>query len=367
MRFNKYDLSMARVRAELFRLIKLTRFSLLLLFLLSATFAGCGGCSNPPPRTLWVMEGANSLVYDFSGSSGFLHFLNLRYFKNVRGIILNTPHYFFQDQDYRERLPQFISTAHSAGINVYPLAGDRRYLCDGWGHQLLMDIIKELIEYNAGVNESERFDDLFYTNIKFYEKIDRERIGEGFCNRLEFYPGRSSLELSPGQADEREYLLTEYMTLLSECRRELAKAGIRLGGVLPVWTDDYFGALLTLDWDGLNQELYKHVLDLLDEVVLLSFWVDPDKVIDVTRTELDYSRQVSGTPVYIGLDTHCYSSSSAEQEEGRSFAKEGMSESDLEEAISIIDDYYSSSQAFMGISIYDYKGYLELTSGKPCR
>ncbi|MEW5766966.1 MAG: hypothetical protein AB1797_04975 [bacterium] len=341
----------------------------LLLFLLSTALAGCGGCSNSPPRILWLVEGSPELIYDYSGSSGdFLYFLNLRYFKNIRSIILYTPSYFFQDENYRNKLPRFNSTAHSAGINVYPLAGDRKYLCDGWGHQLLIDVINKVIEYNAEVDESERFDNLFYTNIRFYEAINQGgKKSEGFCGRLEFYPGRSSLGLSPDQADEREYLLTDYLTLLSECRSKLAKEGIRLGGVLPAWTDDYYGAPVTLDWDGVDQELYKHILDLLDEVVLLAYWVDPDKVIEISRSELDYSGQVSGTAIYIGLDTHCYSSSSAEQEEGQSFAVEGMNEDDLEEVISIIDDYCSSSQAFMGISIYDYNGYLALTSGKPCQ
>jgi len=188
------------------------------------------------------------------------------------------------------RLSTFITNATAAGLRVWGLDGDRGYFADAGGPAMFYNGIKNLIAYNSGVPTNARF---------FGFQADNEPQDHG--NYRGFHNGIADTVLSkkPGsgvwqstQAQDREMLMCNWLSMHQTAERLLHAQGLRFGVAMPWWTEDYEGGELMLSFPeaaSKRQGVMKHMMGMVDDYVVMSYNTDPANAVARVHAQAAYA------------------------------------------------------------------------------
>lgn len=160
-----------------------------------------------------------------------------------------------------ESFRPFLETAKARRISVYALDGSPDYIND---YQVLIDDMVKIREFNRSAR------DVGFEGIQ----IDVEPYLKKDFNL------------------RKEYYVRQFLRMAQDLRRH-AGDDLKLSFALPFWFDT-----LTIDGD---KPLSFHIIDIADEVVIMSYRTDYDEIINSAVQELCYASSV-GKPLYLGLE-----------------------------------------------------------------
>lgn len=166
---------------------------------------------------------------------------------------------YIQIGDQLEPFRPFIAAAKASGMEVHALDGEPGYITN---YSVLIERIERIRQFNLAGG------DVGFVGIQ----IDVEPYLKKDFNL------------------RKQYYMRQFLKMARDLRQ--AAKDIRLSFALPFWFD-------TLLIDG--RPLSFHVMDLADEVVIMSYRTDYDEILESASDELCYGSSV-GKPVYLGLE-----------------------------------------------------------------
>lgn len=191
---------------------------------------------------------------------------------------------------HKAALQSLISNATTAGLRVWGLDGDRAYLDDSAGPENFYAGINNLVYYNCSVVAKERF---------FGFQADIEPQDDGTHLTFHNDTADSALSIEPGsgkwqstQVKDREMLMGSWITIYQRARDLLHTQGLRFGAAMPFWTESYCGGEVQADFPGspgLRQSVMKHMMQLLDEYVVMSYNTSPSNAASRVDVQAAYA------------------------------------------------------------------------------
>ena len=159
-----------------------------------------------------------------------------------------------------EVLKPFLKEAKARGFTIFALDGSPEYIDN---HQGLIDNLNRLKEFNK-INKAAGFDG-FQIDVEPYLKKDFNL--------------------------KKEYYLRMYISMAMELKH-LAGEDLKISLVLPFWYDKFI-------IDG--KRFSSQIIDIADEIVLMSYRTDYDEIVESARNELCYAGNIN-KPVFLGIE-----------------------------------------------------------------
>jgi len=193
-------------------------------------------------------------------------------------------------QDYvnqEANLRSLNARLNQAGIKPWGLEGYRGYFSDAFGPAGLYLAVNQLIAFNQRVASQEQF----YGFQSDMEPGDIPGYRTTFHNDIP----NSALSKTGGgvwfstQAQDREKLIEDWVTIYQTINHMLAPENIRFGAALPSWLDDYYGEEVLVTVQGVTQGVMKFMMGLVGDYVILSYSTNLNKVVNVMSGELNYA------------------------------------------------------------------------------
>jgi hypothetical protein len=178
-------------------------------------------------------------------------------------------------------LNPIVAQLHARGITVHALIGDRNFALPEW-HAYVTRTVENIIRFNVESIPSERFDGI-HLDVEPY--------------------------LLPGfNGPQHQKILEDYLELLSKVSDQAHRAKLIIGADIPFWysePDEFTHGVSTIRFDGITKPVYQHILDIVDNVAVMSYRTTSsgmDGIIAHSLDEITYARQV-GKTVFVGLET----------------------------------------------------------------
>ncbi|MEO7162563.1 MAG: hypothetical protein ABI041_06565, partial [Bdellovibrionia bacterium] len=208
---------------------------------------------------------------------------------------------------FQEQLQTFNSKLNNAGIKIWGMEGYRGYFSDAYGPSELYAAANALSTFNSKVNSNSRFAG-FYMNMQ-------PQDGQGDEFKTTFHNDLCDSNLDPvsggvwfdSELKDREMLMRDWLLIAQSLRQKMNEAGLRLGAAMPSWTDDYYDEEILVSFNGIRQGLMKHMMQILNDYVVMSYNTNPRNAANRLKGELAYADTlpVSNRPrVFGGLETH---------------------------------------------------------------
>ncbi len=123
------------------------------------------------------------------------------------------------------------------------------------------------------------------------------------------------LDIEPHQFDDfderREYYITRLVELIDYINREYRSLDITWD--IPFWIDD------AIEFSGVSKEAYKHIIDLADGVVFMTYRDSAEDIYKLAKDELDYAKS-TGKIIFLSVETN-----DVDEAEKVTFFEEGAS------------------------------------------
>jgi len=255
-----------------------------------------------------------------------------------------------------KQLQIFISKASANKMRVWALDGARQYFSDVDGPNALYQGVSALIAYNAKGAADERF-------VGF--QTDNEPEDSGKLKAYSFHDDIPTSKLSKTGGGkwqkteflDREMLLRDWLDTHAALKVTLSKNGLLLGASLPSWCDDYYGEPLNCTWNGKTQTVAEHFNTILDTYNIMSYQTNTNNVVSRVKGEMSLATaQKTGVKVYAGLETHKGRGAAVTYGDNRKKNHKKIVLSDIAKIESTLRKY----EAFDGVNIHDYVGWLAL-------
>lgn len=170
---------------------------------------------------------------------------------------------YLQIGDDLEIQKDFLKMALKDGIEIFALEGSSEYVNN---YSILSERLKSVIEFNRK-----------NMSIKF----------RGFQINVEPHIMRDF-------NINREEYMRKYVKLIKSLQRHLRGEDMLLSIVIPFWFDE-------ISYEGIP--LAYRVIDMADEVAIMSYRTDPEEMLSVAYNELCYAFR-RGKPVYLGVEVN---------------------------------------------------------------
>jgi hypothetical protein len=181
----------------------------------------------------------------------------------------------------QKKLQPLIRHMHQLGIRVHALLGDKNFALREW-HPFVKATIDNIVRYNGSVGPSERFNGI-HLDVEPY--------------------------LLPGfKSPRRTEILAGYLQLLADVSRQAHQAELVIAADIPFWfgmPDDFTQEIGSMAFGGTTKPVNEHVLDMVDEVVVMSYRTNSsgmDGVIYQCLDQITYA-QDKGKRVLVGFET----------------------------------------------------------------
>ena len=255
-------------------------------------------------------------------------------------------------QNYPDRVREFIADAHSRGLNIEFLSGDVIWALtdiNPWNGQAYnapaLSEINTVLMYNASVEAYERFDGIQMDIEPYLMSTDAG------------YP------YTWADAGDRAVIWAQYVSTLTACQA-LVDAHNGLNS-----DDIQFGVAIPFYWESGSADnapaLHETVQDIVDNIALMDYYTDQQRVINQAADELQYA-QTAGyqQSVYIGLETieiswREFCGDTAAFFPDKYFRKVSFNDfdnNDLEGVIGGVDSAYDALQpGYAGVALHYYE------------
>ncbi len=241
---------------------KLTIFTIVILLMLCTILSGC-----VKPKSKFVY---GVWWWDYSLNENYLDF----------AIDNNINEIYFCDQEFNNL--QIVQLMKENNIDVYWLIGEKEWLLD---FESVKNMVERYINYSNGI----------YSGIQ--------------------------LDVEPHQFDDFEQNRTTYLYDLIDMAHYLKQSfpDIKFDYCIPFWLDD------EITYDGMTKPAYKHMIDVANRVILMSYRDSASGMIDVSKEEIEYANKI-GKTIILGAEA----SESEESdivtyfEEGKIYMKEQL-------------------------------------------
>lgn len=297
------------------------------------------------PRAMWVWDSLTTVLGDTSEENILF---NAAQISGIDKLYLYSPEVAFTTRaaDFRS----FIARANSLGIECWGLDGYRGWFSDTDGPAELYDTIDAMLAYNAASASDERL-------VGF--QIDQEPPDYDTFTTFHNGIASSALSTTPGSGDwqstealDREFLMRDWVAQHEECRSRLNAVGYLLSTALPTWFDDYFGEPVTCTYDAVTKNVFLHLSDHTDEIVIMNYNTTPSNQI----SRIVYEVANSTVPIATGVETVAgvgsgisYGDTSGKQTKGAVLAD-----------LATVRAAYLSNPLFNGDAIHSWAGWKAL-------
>ena len=234
-------------------------------------------------KAIWVWD-TKSIISNGQGKSQFVDFLVQHNFTEVFLAIPYEPGAAAQSGSLpitHGALDSLIGALHSRSIRVDALLGDKNFALPEW-HRYVVGTVRNVERFNSTAHDSERFDGV-HLDVEPY--------------------------LLPGfNGPRHQEFLDDYLVMLSEVRDQAHSSRLTLGADIPFWysePDEFTHTVSTVRIQGAEQPVYQRILDLVDNVAVMSYRTissGTDGVVAHSLDEMTYAQQV-GKTVFVGLET----------------------------------------------------------------
>lgn len=234
-------------------------------------------------KALWTWS-ADKILGDKAGEDELLNFLTQQHFNLL---FLAIP---YEPSDFRslmgitlkpERFRRFLAACSAKHIRVDALIGDKNFVLPNQ-RQFVLGTIENIARYNAGVQPAERFTAV-HLDVEGY--------------------------LLPGFGGGRHgWIVDNYLALLEKAAESARAGGLGIGADIPFWfdnADEYSGEAELVSFHGVRKPLHEHVIDLMDNVVLMSYRTAAygiDGIILHSSDEVAYATRTN-KQAFVGLET----------------------------------------------------------------
>ncbi|CAN5385965.1 hypothetical protein BH09SUM1_BH09SUM1_03570 [soil metagenome] len=175
-------------------------------------------------------------------------------------------------------LQALISRASCNNIKVWGMEGYRGYYSDTYGPSGLYAAVNAMLTYNSAVATNEKFygfhTDMEPQDINGDPDTPLHTFHNGIKDSLLSTTAGSGVWKSTQKLD-REYLMRDWLDIQKTVSDLVHASGLKAGGSFPSWPDDYYGEPVGVTWNSITQPVYKHMLTLMDDYVVMSYNVDP--------------------------------------------------------------------------------------------
>lgn len=203
-------------------------------------------------------------------------------------------------------LRKFISKLTEMGIRAWGLDGERQYFSDSKGPTRLYKTVSAMIAYNNLVLPNERFYGFQVDNEPdnysgdypdtFHNDIQTSKLSKVSGSGVTGNVGSSEYL-------DRIFILTNWLQIQQKVTDMLHNANLKSSAALPSWLDDYYGEQLLVTFNGINQNMMKHMFAIVDEYHIMSYQTNITKLISRIKTELTYGSAI-GKGVFAGIETN---------------------------------------------------------------
>ncbi|MGB2867813.1 MAG: hypothetical protein WBD36_05135 [Bacteroidota bacterium] len=180
-----------------------------------------------------------------------------------------------------EKLRPLLSRLNRLSVKVHALIGDKDFVLPDQ-QPMVLATLENVIRYNAAAKPEERF--------------------AGFHLDVEPY-------LLPGfNSARQQWIVHNYLMLLSQVSQRGNRAELAVGVDIPYWfdsPDEFSSRIISDELGGVTKPLYQHVIDLMDDVALMSYRTTAtgmDGIILQSLDEISYAFK-AGKQVFVGLET----------------------------------------------------------------
>ena len=269
---------------------------------------------------------------------------------NIGNVFLYmSPSYYSQ----QAQLQTLLGALNANQINPWGLDGARFYLSDEQGPAKLLNGIDNLVAYNKQVPKNQQFFG-FQTDIEFETPTGQQPT---FHDKL----GDAQLSTTDGgvwkatAAQDRQALGADWLNTHDLIKSKLSAIGVALGAAIPYWYDDYYGSPINTTYKGVDQDLFRHISNIVDQVHIMSYNTDPSYIVDRVSNKLQYLSSLNVKS--------CASVEAGKDEVDVSYASTTGKDNKLAMItdIGVLASKLSQYSAFNGICIHDYDGFVALT------
>lgn len=211
----------------------------------------------------------------------------------------------------------FIRSATSSGIQIHALDGAPDWILPN--QQIRISSLVSWVQtYNSSVSVNERF-----TGIQ----VDIEPY------------------LLPEWYQDQDTTVTNWLDALTLFANEIQDLSLIISSALPFWVDE----IIVPETGG---TLIESVLQLMNEVTLMSYRDQAQAVIDITESKLTLADAL-GKKIFVAVETNPTS-------EGLYLTFYDDGRAVMEEQIAEIDHLLSLHPSYAGIAVHDYTGWRNL-------
>lgn len=253
-------------------------------------------------------------------------------------------------------LRTFMKKLSSANIRAWGLDGGRSYFNDASGPLELYRNINSMIAYNVNVEENERF-------YGFQTDNEPDNYSGKYLDTFHNDVRTQDLSKTTGglwtksEYEDRMFILKDWLSIQKQCTNLLRKYGLASGGAFPTWLDDYYGEELTVNFDGSDRSVMKHMMTLVDDYCLMSYQTDLNKVYQRVIDELIFADSLSRkVNVFPGLETHRGRGANVTYGDHPSKNSKSAVLNDIGKIELKLETY----KCFAGVNIHDWVGWKQL-------
>lgn len=265
----------------------------------------------------------------------------------------------------KANMKTFIKKASCNNIRVWGMDGWRGYFSDQCGPSGFYQNIQRVINYNEESQDDEKFIG-FHGDNEFHAFED----ACGASNVFHWNKSDNALSTTTGglwkgsEKADRDSLVADFVKQTDIATAMCHGAGIEYGLAIMSWVTGYphqgVGNQTTplyAVYKGVNKPLYHHLMDYVDEYVVMSYHTNViSKVIPMCTNEVTYGdllpaatrpRIISGVETYCGVDQYV-SYCDTPGEDNKAHVK-----SEMDQHIEGLGTYDSYS----GVAIHDWEGW----------
>lgn len=324
----------------------------LVLMPIVPTAADAGPIRSAAPMTgLWLWN-SDEVLADASQQQ---QLVTLAQASHITDIFLYLQAADYTDGISRLRIRAFNRLMSRSGLHVWGLEGWRGYFDDADGPALYYAAIDNLVAFNKAVLPAERF-------VGFHSDMEPQD-GQGPFPRS-FHNGLPDSRLSttgggnwyPTQAEDREMLMRDWLTIHQTAQAKLAAAGLKMAAAMPSWTEDYYGEPVMVTYDNVTATVGTQMMNYVSDYIVMSYNTDPANAAGRVQVQAGIASRMplaKRPRVSAAMETHPGAGVNVSYADTPGKDSRAVVLSDMATITSLLDGY----AAFGGVSLHDWVGW----------